>query len=41
MDNVLTQGHYSALWKLGIIGDKVMEFMEFVTFYLYVITSRR
>ena len=35
------QGHYSAFWKLGITGDKVMEFVEFVTFYLYVITNRR
>ena len=32
-----TQGHYS--WKLGIAGDKVMEFLVFVTFYLYVTTN--
>ena len=32
---------YNAFWKLGITGDKVMEFVVFVTFYLYVITNRR
>ena len=31
-----TQGHYSAFWKLGIGGDKVV---EFVVFYLYVTTE--
>ena len=24
----ITQGHYSAFWKLGIIGDKVMEIQK-------------
>ena len=42
MENAVnSQRHYSAFWKLGITGDKVMEFVEFVTFYLYVITNRR
>ena len=36
-----SQGHYSAFWKLGITGDKVVELVEFVTFYLYVIANRR
>ena len=36
-----SQGHYSAFWKLGFGGDKVVEFVVFVTFYLYVTTNKK
>ena len=33
------QGHYSVFQNVGILGDKVLECREFVTFFIQVMTT--
>ena len=36
---VSTHGHYSIFQNVGILGDKVLECREFVTFFIHVMTT--
>ena len=39
MNHINTQGHYSVFENVGILGDKVLECGEFVTWLIHFMTT--